>query len=124
MRILSKTELKRRLKDVRRKGLTDRQLQDLIDSLWRDRMVEKNHMETGSLQVESPEPAFQYARPFQGMDYYLSVQAFRLVTLPGAGVVRREIPYHSLVQGQEGFSLVLADHEPGDQIRYYACEQT
>lgn len=124
MRILGRTELKRRLGDVRRKGLTDRQLGDLVDSLWRDRTIERNHLETGGAQAESALVSFQYGRAFSSAEHYLSVQAFRLVTLEGRGEVRQEIPYHDLIQTQEGFSLILAEYEPGDRVRYYACEQT
>lgn len=116
-----KTELKRRLSDIQRKGLTNQQMKDLIDSLWRA-PVSIGHTETGNATVESTAVSVEYALPFDTDTYYLSIQAFRVVAIPGAGNVRQDIPYHSLNQTTDGFELTLAEYEEGDVVRYYACE--
>ncbi len=65
-----------RLGNVRRKGLADRQVEDLKDSLWWGRMTEKYHQETGSAVVKSVQVSVEYARAFLSPEHYLSVQAF------------------------------------------------
>lgn len=117
-----KTELKRRLSDIQRKGITNQQIRDLIDSLWRD-SSNYAHIETGNATVDSTDVAVTYSREFSSADHFLSVQAFRIIAIPGAGNVRQDIPYHSLIQTTSGFSLTLAEYISGDVVRYHACEQ-
>lgn len=121
MKINSKSELILKLSDVVRKGWNNRNLRDLIDSLWRA-PVSIGHTETGNATVESTAVSVDYDLPFDTDTYYLSIQAFRVVAIPGAGNVRQDIPYHSLNQTTDGFELTLAEYEEGDVVRYYACE--
>lgn len=123
MKINSKRELKRWLSDSAREGgLTDQQVIDLVDSLWRDQVTDTNHVETGNATVDDTTVSVTYAREFAGTTYYLSIQAFRILAIAGAGNVRQDIPYHSLSQTTSGFSLTLAEYEAGDVVRFYAVE--
>ena len=117
-----KTELKRRLSDIQRKGITNQQIRDMIDSLWRD-YTDYPHIETGNATLDSTAVSVTYSREFASADHYLSVQAFRIIAIPGTGNVRQDIPYHSLTQTTTGFTLTLAEYNSGDMVRFYACEQ-
>ena len=116
-----KTELKRRLSDIQRKGITNQQMLDLIDSLWRD-ISDYPHIETGNATVDSTAVTVTFAREFATDTYFIHIHAFRSEAIPGAGNVRSDIPYHSFTQTETGFSLTLAEYVTGDVVRYYACE--
>jgi len=117
----NKTELKRRLSDIQRKGITNQQMKDLIDSLWRD-VTDYPHTETGNATVDDTTVTVTFAREFNTGTYYLAIQAFRIEAIPGVGNVRADIPYHSLVQTTSGFSITLAEYISGDVVRYFAIE--
>ena len=63
-----------------------------------------------------------YDTEFSTSNYYLKIQPYRVVSVPGYGSVIEPIPIVDLVKTTTGFTFKLTDYQVGDTVNYLAFE--
>lgn len=79
-----------------------------------------DHIEAGSATITSVNVSVTYDTSFGTLNYVLMIYAYKEEDM-GGNIVRSSVPYHSLVETKDGFSLTLEEFS-GVVIKYFAYE--
>ncbi|MCK5021012.1 MAG: hypothetical protein KAS32_28630, partial [Candidatus Peribacteraceae bacterium] len=80
------------------------------------------HLERGPATVDSVSIVAVYGTPMTVANYYLRIDAWRTVTIPGVGDVIENIPFTDYVKTLGGFTLTLSSYVAGDIVDFFAYE--
>jgi hypothetical protein len=80
------------------------------------------HKEQGPVDISSVNVSETYDVAFISANYYLRIDAYRIVTISEVGDVMENIPIIDLNKTVNGFTLVLESYQAGDILTYLAFE--
>lgn len=80
------------------------------------------HKEQGPVILTDVNVAVIYVNEFSTNNYYIRIDTYRSITIPGVGTVYENIPIKNFSKSVSGFTLTLESYVAGDILNFIAFE--